>query len=58
MLLQLKTSGIPILIVEHDMRFVSKISDQIVVLNFGRKIFDGSPEAMFRDQEVRNAYLG
>lgn len=58
LLLQLKADGISILIVEHDMRFVSKISDRIVVLNFGRKIFDGSPEAMFRNQEVRNAYLG
>lgn len=58
LLLQLKAGGISILIVEHDMQFVSKISDKIVVLNFGKKIFDGSPEAMFRDHEVRNAYLG
>lgn len=58
LLLQLKAGGISILIVEHDMQFVSKISDQIVVLNFGKKIFDGSPQDMFQNQEVRNAYLG
>ncbi|MBK20268.1 MAG: ABC transporter ATP-binding protein [Rhodospirillaceae bacterium] len=50
--------GVTILVVEHDMQFVRDLCDYIVVLNFGRKIFEGTPEEVHRDPAVLEAYLG
>ena len=50
--------GITLLVVEHDMNFVKQLCDHVVVLNFGRKIFEGTPEEVHRDPGVREAYLG
>jgi branched-chain amino acid transport system ATP-binding protein len=50
--------GIGILLIEHDMSVVMGISDHIVVLDYGRKIADGPPDAVKRDQNVIRAYLG
>jgi branched-chain amino acid transport system ATP-binding protein len=49
---------IGILLIEHDMSVVMGISDHIVVLDYGRKIADGPPEAVRRDAAVIRAYLG
>jgi branched-chain amino acid transport system ATP-binding protein len=49
---------ITILLVEHHMNVVMRVSDKVVVLNFGRKIADGSPLAVQNDDEVVRAYLG
>jgi branched-chain amino acid transport system ATP-binding protein len=51
-------SGITLLVVEHDMNFVKQLCDHVVVLNFGRKIFEGTPGEVHRDPGVRQAYLG
>ena len=50
--------GIPIAIVEHDMAVVMDIADRIVVLDFGRKISEGSPTEVSKDPAVIKAYLG
>jgi branched-chain amino acid transport system ATP-binding protein len=50
--------GITLLVVEHDMNFVRLLCDRVVVLNFGRKIFEGTSEEVHRHPGVREAYLG
>jgi branched-chain amino acid transport system ATP-binding protein len=47
-----------ILLIEHDMSVVMEISDHVVVLDYGVKISDGTPEAVRNDQKVIAAYLG
>jgi ABC-type branched-subunit amino acid transport system ATPase component len=50
--------GITLLVVEHDMHFVGALCTQVIVLNFGRKIAEGTPEQVREDALVREAYLG
>src|SRR5207237_5274473 len=50
--------GTTIVLVEHDMGVVMDVSHHVVVLNFGRKIADGTPLAVQGNREVQLAYLG
>ncbi len=50
--------GTTIVLIEHDMGVVMDISDRVVVLDYGRKIGDGTPEVVRNDPEVIKAYLG
>ncbi len=54
----LRADGIGVLLVEHDMDFVMNLADRVVVMEFGRVIASGSPEAVQSDPLVREAYLG
>jgi branched-chain amino acid transport system permease protein len=58
LLFQIRDHGVTILLVEHDMSLVMNVSDQITVLNFGKKIAEGPAEAIQKNQEVIDAYLG
>lgn len=55
---EIRSQGISVLLVEHDMNLVMGISDKVVVLNYGRKIAEGYPEQIQRDEQVLAAYLG
>ena len=55
---QLKAEGLSILLVEHDMDFVMNLTDRIVVMEFGIKLLEGTPQEVQASPAVRAAYLG
>ena len=54
----LRSEGVTVLIVEHDMEFVMNLVDRLVVMNFGSKISEGRPDEVRADPQVQAAYLG
>jgi ABC-type branched-subunit amino acid transport system ATPase component len=57
-ILRIRDRGITVMLVEHDMSLVMEVSDEVAVLNYGRKIAEGSPREIQRNPEVIAAYLG
>jgi len=55
---RLRAQGTTVLVIEHRIKLVMSMCDRVVVLNLGEKIAEGSPEAIARDPQVVEAYLG
>ena len=55
---KLNQEGQTILLIEHDMKFVMNLSHRIIVLNFGEKICEGTPEEVKNNKKVQEAYFG
>jgi branched-chain amino acid transport system ATP-binding protein len=53
-----KDWGITVVLVEHDMRTVMDVCEQITVINFGRKLAEGTPDEIVSNDDVIEAYLG
>ena len=54
----LRDRGVTVFVIEHIMRAVMALSDRVVVIHFGQKIAEGTPEAVTKDENVIKAYLG
>ncbi|MBI4285600.1 MAG: ABC transporter ATP-binding protein [Chloroflexi bacterium] len=58
LILDMRQRNITIILIEHDMRAVMELSDRVVVLDHGKKIAEGTPTEIMRDEQVAEAYLG
>ena len=58
MIRKIRESGVTILLIEHIMRAIMALSDRVVVIQFGKKISEGTPEQVANDPNVIKAYLG
>ena len=55
---KIRTKGITVIMIEHDMKAVMGLCDRIVVINYGEKLAEGTPQQIQKNQDVIEAYLG
>ncbi len=58
LILRIRDGGVSVFMIEHVMQAIMRLSDRIVVLNFGQKLAEGTPEEVARHPQVVEAYLG
>jgi branched-chain amino acid transport system ATP-binding protein len=58
LMLKMVDNGITVCLIEHKMQMIMKLADKIMVLNYGKKIAEGTPNEIMNNQEVIEAYLG
>lgn len=58
LLLRLKKEGKTMVLIDHDMHFVRKLADHIIVMDAGMVLTEGKPDDVFAQKEVLDAYLG
>jgi ABC-type branched-subunit amino acid transport system ATPase component len=58
LILQMKARGVAVLVIEHHMGLIMEVCERIAVMNFGRKIAEGTPESIRANPQVIDAYLG
>jgi branched-chain amino acid transport system ATP-binding protein len=55
---RLQLEGVTLMMIEHRLRELFRLTNRVMVMNFGRKIAEGVPEEVVKNEEVRGAYLG
>ncbi len=55
---RLKESGLTIMLIEHVMRFLVQLSDRVLIMHHGERIYEGSPQGLVSDKTVVDVYLG
>jgi branched-chain amino acid transport system ATP-binding protein len=55
---RLQMEGVTLIMIEHRLRELFRLTDRIMVMNFGKKIAEGLPQEVMEDQDVKKAYLG
>jgi branched-chain amino acid transport system ATP-binding protein len=55
---KVQSGGITVLLIEHVMKAIQRLSDRVLVLHHGTKIAEGAPDAVLNDPQVVDAYLG
>ena len=58
LLREIQQAGTTILYVEHNLKAIMSVCDHVIVMNYGRKLAEGSPQAMQNDPAVIEAYIG
>jgi branched-chain amino acid transport system ATP-binding protein len=58
LILQIRASGVAILLIEHDMDVIRNLADRVTVLHHGSKLIEGTPQAVLAHDDVQSAYLG
>jgi len=54
----IRASGVSVLLIEHNVKAIMSLCDKVIVLNFGRKIAEGTPSEIVNNKEVQKSYLG
>ena len=55
---RLQMDGITLIMIGHRLRELFRVTNRVMVLNFGEKLIEGSPETVMADQKVKEAYFG